>query len=153
MLSEYILLKILDFIDWMPWSTPWDVHGIGTALHRSAEHGDMSSGLADSLRSRSAYREYFGFPANFAPSRKVFANRESKPIMAAHHHPDGLLEIDLDLYVACSMTGPIIEMMKKSCRELESKIRDAIGPSRIQFICILDGPATRLRKSGCMVLP
>ena len=41
--------------------------------------------------------------------------------MAAHHHPDRLLEIDL--YVACSMTGPVIGMMKKSCHELEFKTR------------------------------
>ena len=38
--------------------------------------------------------------------------------MVALRYPDRLLEIDL--YVTSSITGPIIEMMQKTCQELET---------------------------------
>src|SRR6266403_603753 len=78
------------------------------------------------------------------------ASQGSKPmpkdIILALHHPDRLSKIDLQ--VTSSMTGPIVETMRRPCLALESiriKVTDTMGPSILVRSSFLGGSAPHLK--------
>jgi hypothetical protein len=155
MLSEDSLLEIFDFyrLDAMKRSLPWKWHRLAHVCRRWRHVISVSPRRLDLrilCKPGAPIESILGSWSNLTLVVKFGAIQKSKllprNVMAALRHPDRLCEIDL--HVTSSMTGSIVKVIQKPCRELERiciTVKDATGPPLLVRNAFLGGSAPHLR--------